>query len=148
MRARGFTLLELLVVMAVIGLVLALMPGFLFRDQPAIDLENAARAVADGLRQTRSRAMLENRAQTFALDVASRRFRPGDGQPLRQLDRAIALSLLTARSEAIGDVIGRIRFFPDGSATGGRVRLALEGHEAEVRIDWLTGDVVIDEPGA
>jgi general secretion pathway protein H len=147
MRARGFTLLELLVVIAVIGLVLALMPGFLFRDQPAIDVENAARAVADGLRQTRSRAMLENRAQTFALDVESRRFRPGDGQPLRQLDGTIALSLLTARSETVGDAIGRIRFFPDGSTTGGRVRLAIEDHEAEVSIDWLTGDVAIDEPG-
>jgi general secretion pathway protein H len=143
-RARGFTLLELLVVIAVIGLVLALMPGFLFRDQPAIDVENAARAVADGLRQTRSRAMLENRPQTFALDVEARRFRPGDGQPLRQLDRGIALSLLTARSEVAGEAIGRIRFFPDGSATGGRVRLALEDHEAEVGVDWLTGDVAID----
>lgn len=147
MRARGFTLFELLVVIALIGLVLVLMPGFIFRDQPAVDLRTAARAVADGLRQTRSQALLENRERTFAVDVENRRFRPGEKQALRQLDRAIALSLVTARNEVMGAGIGRIRFFPDGSASGGRVRLALEGHEAEVSVDWLTGEVVIDEPG-
>lgn len=146
MRARGFTLFELLVVIALIALVLALMPGFIFRDQPTVDLQTAARAVADGLRQTRSQALFENRDRTFALDVENRRFRPGEQQALRQLDRAVALSLVTARSEVMGEGIGRIRFFPDGSASGGRVRLALEGHEAEVSVDWLTGEVAIDAP--
>lgn len=146
MRARGFTLFELLVVIALIALVLALMPGFIFRDQPTVDLQTAARAVADGLRQTRSQALFENRDRTFALDVENRRFRPGEQQALRQLDRAVALSLVTARREVMGEGIGRIRFFPDGSASGGRVRLALEGHEAEVSVDWLTGEVAIDAP--
>lgn len=146
MRARGFTLFELLVVIALIALVLALMPGFIFRDQPTVDLQTAARAVADGLRQTRSRALLENRDRTFALDVENGRFRPGEQQALRQLDRAVALSLVTARSEVMGEGVGRIRFFPDGSASGGRVRLALEGHEAEISVDWLTGEVAINAP--
>lgn len=146
MRARGFTLLELLVVIAIVGVVLALVPGFLLRDQPVLDLESAARAVAQGLRQTRSQAMLQNREQIFAIDVESGRFRPGAQQSLRQLDRAIALSLLTARSEAQGEGGGSIRFFPDGSSTGGRIRLALEQHQAQVSVDWLTGAVAIDGP--
>lgn len=146
MQARGFTLLELLVVIAIVGLILALVPGFLLRDQPALDLESATRAVAQGLRQTRSQAMLQNREQIFAIDVENGRFRPGEGQSLRQLDRAIVLSLRTARSEAQGQGQGRIRFFPDGSATGGRVRLALEDFRAQVSVDWLTGQVTVDGP--
>ena len=57
---RGFTLLELLVVLAIIGLVVALVPGFMLRSQPQLDLQVAARAIADGMRQTRSEAVVRN----------------------------------------------------------------------------------------
>ena len=81
-RSGGFTLLELIVVLAIIGLVLALIPGFMLRSQPGLDVEVAARALADGLRQTRSQAMVGNREEVFSLDVEQRLFRAGRGQPL------------------------------------------------------------------
>jgi general secretion pathway protein H len=140
---RGFTLLELLVVLAIIGFVVALVPGFVLRSQPGLDVDVAARAIADGLRQTRSEAVLRNRPQTFALDVEARVFRAADQTPVR-IDEGIALSFRTARSQLQGDRIGQIRFFPDGSSTGGLIGLAQGGVQAAVRSDWLTGLVSID----
>ena len=140
---RGFTLLELLVVLAIIGFVVALVPGFMLRSQPQIDIEVAARAIADGMRRTRSDAVLRNRAQAFALDVEARVFRAGDETPVRIGD-GVALSFRTAGSQLLGEGVGQIRFHPDGSSSGGLIRLVQGTAQAEVRSDWLTGLVTID----
>jgi general secretion pathway protein H len=142
-RPCGVTLLELIVVLAIVGLVLALIPGLMLRGQPGLDVMVAARAVADGLRQTRSQAMLGNREEVFSLDVEQRLFRAGRDQPLKQLDRAIELHLHTAAAELTGSESGQIRFFPDGSSTGGAIDLARGDLHSQVRVDWLTGQVEI-----
>jgi general secretion pathway protein H len=144
MKERGFTLLELLVVMVIIGLALTLIPGFMLRGQPGLDVDVAARAIADALRQARSQAVLQNRDQLFALDVEERLFRASEKRPPVQMDKNIAITFETARSQLMSDTIGQIRFFPDGSATGGRIGLTLNGRHAEVVVDWLTGLVSID----
>jgi len=36
-----------------------------------------------------------------------------------------------------------VRFFPDGAATGGRVRLLANGAGWDVDVRWLTGEVVM-----
>jgi general secretion pathway protein H len=144
---RGFTLFELLVVILIIGLVLAAVPGFLIRDSDRVDLEAATKSLAAGLREARSEAVLSNREQVFALDVETRRFRVAAGRPLRQLDSDLALRFTTARSGVLAPTAGTIRFFPDGSATGGAIRLVRDDLQAGVRVDWLTGEVSIDAVG-
>jgi general secretion pathway protein H len=144
MDQRGFTLLELLVVLTIVAVVLVFVPGFLLRGQPGLDVDVAARALADALRQARSDAVLQNREQLFALDVEERLFRVGGQRAPVQIPRGIEITFQTARSEAISEKIGQIRFFPDGSATGGRIGLALDGQGVEVVVDWLTGLVSVN----
>jgi general secretion pathway protein H len=141
---RGFTLLELLVVLAIIGVVLVLVPGFLLRSQPGLDVEVAARAIADALRETRAEAMQRNREQLFALDVEERLFRAGAEQAPVQIDRAIEVTFETARQEQASETMGQIRFFADGSSTGGRIGLRRDDRQAAVAVDWLTGLVSVD----
>ena len=38
---------------------------------------------------------------------------------------------------------GTVRFFPDGAATGGRVRLLANGGGWDVGVGWLTGEVTV-----
>ena len=148
MNARGFTLLELLVVLAIVGAVLALVPGFMLRGQPGIDVDVAARAIADALRQARSHAVLHNHDQLFALDVEERLYRiVGQRAPV-QMAKGIEVTFQTARAELMSETIGQIRFFPDGSATGGRIGLTLDGRHVEVVVDWLTGLVSVNHATA
>ena len=44
-----------------------------------------------------------------------------------------------------GPTGGAIRFFPDGSSTGGEIMLAGAAGTFFVRVDWLTGRIRIDE---
>jgi general secretion pathway protein H len=53
-----------------------------------------------------------------------------------------------ARAETLGPEAGRdgkgaVRFFPDGAATGGRVRMTANGGGWDVDVGWLTGEVRI-----
>jgi general secretion pathway protein H len=142
---RGFTLLELLVVLAIIGVMLVVIPGFMLRGQPGLDVDVAARAIADALRMARGEAMQTNREQLFALDVEERVFRTGQDRPPVQMDRAIEVTFQTVRQEQVSEAIGQIRFFPDGSSTGGRIGLSRNDRHATVAVDWLTGLVSIDD---
>ena len=84
-----------------------------------------------------------DREVAFTLDVAAHRFTVDDGRATRSLDEALDITLETARSELGGETVGAIRFFPDGSSTGGRVTLALGERDYHIDVDWLTGRVSI-----
>jgi len=41
-----------------------------------------------------------------------------------------------------------IRFYPDGSSTGGSIDLSVNGEGYRIKVDWLTGGVSLDgDPG-
>ena len=64
------------------------------------------------------------------------------------MDRAIAVTFQTARQEQVSEAIGQIRFFPDGSSTGGRIGLSRDERRAIVAVDWLTGLVSVEDAPA
>ena len=55
------------------------------------------------------------------------------------------LRLVTAAEEQTSETTGRIRFYPDGSSTGGKVRLISGEREWQVQVGWLTGEVRLRE---
>ena len=61
-----------------------------------------------------------------------------------KVEGSIGISLVTASSELEGQQ-GAIRFFPDGTSTGGRVRLSEDTRTKEIVVQWLTGHVKIRE---
>ncbi len=140
--SRGFTLLELVVVLTLLGLLLVVLPPMI-RGGGDGDLKAAARDVAAGLRRAQSEAVARNREVTFVLDVNAHRFRIGDGGEARPLPGAIGLQLYTARSELTDAATGAIRFYPDGSSTGGEITLSSETRDYHVAVDWLTGRISI-----
>ncbi len=138
----GFTLLELIVVLAIMALGLAYVAPNFARTLESVRFQSAVREVASGLRQVRGIALSQGREAVFFLDVEERTYRIDLGRPQR-LPQAIALTLNTARSELAGPGQGNIRFFPDGSATGGRIVLALGKLKKRVDVNWLTGRVTV-----
>lgn len=139
---RGFTLVELLVVLVILGLLMSLAPIAFHRALPGLELKQAARDVAAALRQARGVAVRDNRETVLIVDTEARTYRL-DGGKARQLDRDLEIALLTAESELLDEHAGGVRFFPDGTSTGGRVKLISGQRETAVRVDWLTGRVEV-----
>jgi general secretion pathway protein H len=142
----GFTLVELLVVLAILALALGIAVPFLGGGAgPRID--TLAREIAAELRAVRGEAIVSNREAVLFVDPAGPSLRRGNQGEPELLPRAVALAVTAARSETTAEGLAGIRFFPDGSSTGGTVALERDGRRIEVRVDWLSGRVrVVEAP--
>lgn len=145
--AAGFTLLELLVALVIGALLFVFVMPAGSRQRDHAELANAARAVAAALRTTRSQAISAGRSAVFAVDVEHALYRPASAVP-QPLPRGVQVALLSARTEARNPAAGDIRFFPDGSSTGGGVTLSRGADRFEVLVNWLTGGVSVHEQPA
>jgi general secretion pathway protein H len=146
--ASGFTLIELLVVIAVLALAMTIIPSLLPRVQAKAELTAAAHAVAAALRDARGRAISSGRTAAFILDTRTGRFGAEGTRALHTLPRSVRPTLVTTTDETIAETVGAIRFFTDGSSTGGGVRLAAGARRYDVLVDWLTGRISIGEAQA
>jgi general secretion pathway protein H len=138
----GFTLIEILVVLAILGLALALIVGYKPPWSSTLGLRAAASEIAAGLREARSEAVLSNRSVRLDLDLDTRRYQVGGG-PVRQLPSQLSLALLTVNGEQRDRRAGGILFNPDGSSTGGRISITDGNRAMAVGVDWLTGRVSV-----
>lgn len=141
-QCGGFSLIELIVVLAVMGFVLALIVGYKSPWSRTLDLRATAAELAAGLRLARSQAIADNHPVAVALDLTARRYRVGSA-PAQALPPQLSIGLLTVNGERTSATLGDIRFNPDGSSTGGRIVLADGTKRIAVGVDWLTGRVLV-----
>jgi general secretion pathway protein H len=141
--AAGFTLIELMVVLVIMGLMLGLVLRNGPMRSPVLQTRAAAAQVAQGLRSARARAIALNHPVTFSLDVEDHSFRVDDAAP-QMLPATLQLAALTVAGKASRQRNdSNISFAPDGSSSGGRIELAGNGVRLLVGVDWLTGLVSV-----
>ncbi len=139
---RGFTLLELLVVLTIAGLILAVAGPRLVGSIARARLHASADAVATILKATRSRAM--KTAQTTELTIAS------DQRHYRALGKDYSLPAnqrlsSEAQLRASDGFDPALQFFPNGSSNGGKIIISGGGRAIAIDVDWLTGRVSLGE---
>jgi len=143
LSARGFTLIELLVVLLLLGVIYALAGPMLDLGTSGIDLKVASRQLAAGLRKARSTAISEGHDAALSLHVDARKFSVTGDPKTYSLPAKVDLVLVAADSEQAGTAAGDIRFFPDGSSTGGRITISVGESKQHVDVDWITGRVKV-----
>jgi len=114
------------VVLTIVALLLAIVTPTAPRQRADAQLTADAHDIAAALRMTRSRAIVTNQSAVFLIDVDRRLYRPAGGSA-RNVPQDIRVSLYTSQDEAQSAAAGTIRFFPDGSSTGGGIGLAGRG---------------------
>ncbi len=143
-RRDGFTLFEVLVVLAIIGLVTAVIAPALFRGFGGTQARAAAYEIAAALRQARSEAVAENADVAVVFDLTGHAYALERARP-KALPEGLRLDLYAAEVEQLDASTGGIRFFPDGSATGGQITVGDEVGRYQVDVDWLTGRISVAE---
>jgi len=146
--AAGFTLIEMIVVMAILGLMMVLVTVSGTPVSPATHARAAAEGISGALRTARSEAVTGNSSVEVTFDLARRSYRRG-AAPAVPLPGDLRLSLLTSTDQLVSGAVGHIRFNPDGSSSGGRVTIEGGNRVWCVGIDWLSGRVsIVEKPRA
>jgi general secretion pathway protein H len=142
-RSSGVTLIELLIVLAIVGALAAIVLPMLGSGVSSLELKGAAREIASGLKLARSEAMASRQEAFLTIDLEGRRFMVGASAREHALPKALDIKLFTAQNDLVNDKVGAIRFYPDGGSNGGRITLSAGERKYEVDVDWLTGRVAI-----
>lgn len=137
---RGFTLIELIVVLVIAGLLMAAVPALFSAAFPGVELKSAARRTAATMRLARESAIRRGSESMLLVDLDQHRLELSGYRPLTLPD-GVAVRLETASRDLIDERRGLIRFYPDGSSSGGRIILS-RGHQGyQIGVTWLTGRI-------
>jgi len=139
MSQRGFTLLEIVIALAIAGLVLAVSVPAGARFYESMQYRGAVRDVVTMLSTARHRAVEEGRAKDVEFNPRSNEV--SLEKSVKQMPSALNLTVSSAaelgqRNAAV------IRFYPEGGSSGGEVSIAMPGQSGvHIVVDWLLGGI-------
>jgi type II secretion system protein H len=139
-RAGGFTLLELIVTLAIVVLMVAIVSPSIGRGTESIRMRAEVAAFAALLRHARERAIVSQTPQAVVVDPVAHRVSVRAGGPDGEVRETHELSDRVA-IEASPPPALTVQFEPQGSSNGGDFRLSAGTVAYRVTVDPLTGRV-------
>jgi general secretion pathway protein H len=139
----GFTPLEMIAAVCLIALAFTLVMPRLGATRQAMKLRATAVELSSNLKITRAAALRSNSDAVLVIDTNNRKYATAGVVKPQQIPRDMALTFEAKAGEATGAAQGGFRFRPDGTASGGHIRLKSGTNAAVITIDWLTGAVTL-----
>jgi general secretion pathway protein H len=131
-RERGFTLLEVMIVLTILGLVVAMTLPLIGRRGSGANLVAAASELRAVIHGARTAAIAGGQPVIFRGDPSSGYWLGGSHYRLTSVDAANPVRVATAGGS-------RIAFFPSGGSSGGRVIVRSAATRREIAVDPVTG---------
>jgi general secretion pathway protein H len=140
---RGFTLLEMVCVLAVIALLAAVLLPFIPHETSRARLEAYALQAATLLKADRDSAINRNVSIATLVDAGGRAIRSGASTSAIRIPDDVRFDAVLPQTCRRQAALSTIRFFANGTSCGGTIMLTRLGAGYEVRVNWLTGRVEI-----
>lgn len=138
-RESGFTMLEMLLVIALLALAAAIVAPRLHGPPDRLLLQAAATDLASRLHALRLAAIRTNTDQTLTLDPSGRTYWTSLDRRPRALPAGISVAVSGDGFEAPAAGLSAVRFHPDGSARDAHIVLRGGDGAADIAIEWLSG---------
>ena len=140
---RGFTLLEMVSVLALIAIMAAVLLPLIPRQTSRARLQAYALQAAAVLKEDRNAAIRQGTAVATLVDAGSRLIRSGATAAFIRIPEDVRFEALLPRSCNHREALSTINFFASGMSCGGAIALTRLDVGYEVRVNWLTGRIEI-----
>jgi general secretion pathway protein H len=144
MRQDGFTLMEVIAVLFVLAVIAGLASARFAAGRHSDMLQVTAYELASRCRAARATAIRGGSQETLLIDIASRSVTGGKGLRPLSIPATITIRTETSASEQRSQSVAGIRFLPNGSSSGGVLRLESGQRGYEIRVNWFTGRVTVE----
>jgi prepilin-type N-terminal cleavage/methylation domain-containing protein len=162
MKDRGFSLIELVIVLVLISLSVALVAPSLSRFAKRVELKAAAQKISGILRYFRSESIQKGKVYQVQFDADRREVRvqaleeEGEGDKEDEVAKVLKKSYFLPEGIQMKEVkipsaefpsdVPAIEFYPNGGSNGGSVILEAEEQKGyRIRVQFLTGIVEVGE---
>ncbi len=142
--SSGFTLIEILAVIVLIAIAISAVAVTVGKSLQSAQVNAVSRDLAAALRYTRGQAIVKGSEQVIRFNLRDWSYKV-PGKAAQKLPDGMELRIRTAAEEQIDKDIWGLRFYPDGSSTGGRITIIRGPREWHVNVSWLTGEVRVKE---
>lgn len=144
---QGFTIIELLIVLVITVLGFAVVAINMSGGRDTLEIKAAVMDIVSALRYVRGQALMTHRDTALTIDLESNSYTVSGREQVHLIPESISVTVVTAQSELTGKGQGSIRFFPDGSSTGGRITLENAKAVWQIDINSLTGQTELENQG-
>jgi len=163
MRNKGFSLIEVTVVLLIISLTIALVAPSLSRFSSTVELKGAAKKVSAILRYYRSEAVNRGKVYHVLFDSDLNEVRiqrvlleeeQGEGEKKEDnvppqtytIPKGVHIKEVNVESTQYPSDLPTIEFYANGGSNGGAITLDSQGRQGyKIEVDFLTGVVAVQK---
>jgi general secretion pathway protein H len=140
---RGFTLLEMVCVLALIAMMAAVLLPFIPHNTSRSRLQAYALQAATLLKADRNAAIRRGADVATQVDAATRSIRSGASADMIRIPDDVHFDALLPQTCNQRAALSTISFFASGMSCGGTIALTRLDAGYEIRVNWLTGRIEI-----
>lgn len=139
----GFTLIEILMTLVIAAVITAISSTAYSRLSSSAALKATSQDILVTLRRARISAIAKSEEVAFSVDNDKRIYWVAGSSRQRLLDSSLDLQIFSAKGLSANKNISQIRFAPDGSSSGGEIKISNGKKVYSIVVEWLSGKVEI-----
>lgn len=141
--SKGFTLLELTIVLLLAGIMMAVaIPNF-YNALPGVELRTFSNDLAALMRYSRSQAIIRRETVELNFQPANQSISLIPGEQTLYWPDSVSVRWPQSSRFTPQQLPTPIHFYPDGSTDDAQIRVSNDNHHYLITVDWITGQIAI-----
>jgi general secretion pathway protein H len=130
-----------MIVLLLIALMMGLISPTILNGIQSTSIRQVSTDLMIAIRRTRAKALTRNQEHYILFNLAENTYSVPPHNKTTKVPDSLTMELITANIEQQDSTSGAIRFYGDGSSTGGTITIIHEHKKWIIDIPWLTGQV-------